>query len=138
MAGNEAGRLVPDLFLFLFKKFYKRGKSKWSVPWLYKTWLYAINWPNFMVCMPLLFEILVNTCTVIVCFPGHDVINFEINLPVWPKNPVQKFKYLQNKKCFLGKIKSIFHHFKRRSIARNCRNCLRSVSAPLGIKIWIQ
>ena len=41
---------------------------------------YSINWPNFVVWFPLLLEILVNMCITIVCFPGCDVINFEINL----------------------------------------------------------
>ena len=53
----------------------------------------------------LLVEILVNMCIVIICFPGCDVINFEINhiLLIKPflflymsKNSRQKFKYLQN------------------------------------------
>ena len=39
--------------------------------------LYFINWQNFIV---LLLEILGNMCIAIVCFPGCDIINFEINL----------------------------------------------------------
>ena len=42
--------------------------------------LYSINWPNFIVWLPLLLEILGNMCIAIVYFPGCDDINFEINL----------------------------------------------------------
>ena len=42
--------------------------------------LYSISWPNFTVWLPLLREILHNMCIAIVCFPGCDFINFEINL----------------------------------------------------------
>ena len=45
------------------------------------------------------------------------------------KKSRQKLKYLQNKKSFSGKIKSIFHHFKGLSVAKNC---LRSESAHLN------
>ena len=42
--------------------------------------LYSINWPNFIVWLPLLLEILSNMCIAIICYPGCDVIDFEINL----------------------------------------------------------
>ena len=42
--------------------------------------LYSINWPNFIVWLPLLRDILGNICIAIVCFPDCDVISFEINL----------------------------------------------------------
>ena len=42
--------------------------------------LYYINCPNFIVWLPLLFEILDDMCVANVCFPGCDVINFEISL----------------------------------------------------------
>ena len=42
--------------------------------------LYSINCPNLIVSLPLLFEILGNIYIAITCFPGRDVINFEINL----------------------------------------------------------
>ena len=41
--------------------------------------LYSINWPNFCAWLALLLEILSNMCIAIVCFPGCDDINFEIN-----------------------------------------------------------
>ena len=42
--------------------------------------LCSINWPNFIVWLPLLCEILGNMCIAIVCKPGCDVMNFEVNL----------------------------------------------------------
>ena len=45
-------------------------------------WLYCINWLNLFLLMPVLREILWNMCFVIVCQPGFDIENFEINLIV--------------------------------------------------------
>ena len=42
--------------------------------------LYSINWPSFIVWLPLLCEILGNMCIAIVCKPGCDIMNFEVNL----------------------------------------------------------
>ena len=42
--------------------------------------LYSINWPDFIVWLSLLLEILGNMCTAIVYQPDCDVIKFEINL----------------------------------------------------------
>ena len=39
--------------------------------------LYSINWPNFIIYLSLLLEILSNMCIAIVCFPGCEMINFE-------------------------------------------------------------
>ena len=41
--------------------------------------LYSINWPNFIVLLPLLLEILGSMCVEIAGFPGCDVIKFETN-----------------------------------------------------------
>ena len=41
---------------------------------------YSINWPNFIVSLALLLQILSNMYIVIICFPVYDIINFEINL----------------------------------------------------------
>ena len=69
--------------------------------------LYSINWPNFIVWLPLIFEILGNICIAIVCFLDCDVINSEINLiflikPFFhlTRKSWQKFKYLENEKSF--------------------------------------
>ena len=42
--------------------------------------LCSINWPNFIVWLPLLCEILDNMSIANVCIAGCDVINFEVNL----------------------------------------------------------
>ena len=42
--------------------------------------LYSINWPNFIAWLSLLLEILSNMCIAIVCYPGCDVMDFEIPL----------------------------------------------------------
>ena len=42
--------------------------------------VYFINWPNFIAWLPLLLEILGYMCIAIVCYPGCDIIDFEINL----------------------------------------------------------
>ena len=72
----------------------------------------------------------------IVCFPGHDVINFESNFIflIMPfscmvKKSRQKFKYLENEKSFQGEIKSIFIIFKGLSFEQNF---YRHKSAPLN------
>ena len=69
--------------------------------------LYSINWPNFIAWLPILLEILGIMSIAIVCFPGFDVLNFEIKLiflikPFFYliKNSIQKFKYLENQKNF--------------------------------------
>ena len=82
---DEAGRLVPDLFLYFFKKLAYNKSKLYEDYWPRDIWffkknvLYSINWPNFIVWLPLLFEILVNMCIPIVHFPDCDVIDFEIN-----------------------------------------------------------
>ena len=65
-----------------------------------------------------------------ICFPGCDIINFEVNLiflikPIFNKTKKsrQKCKYLENKKSFYGEIKNIFHHFQKDSIV--AKNSLR-------------
>ena len=62
---------------------------------------------KFHSWLPLRLEILVNIYIAIVCYPGCDVINFEINLIFLIKpffdmteNSRQKFQYLENKKSF--------------------------------------
>ena len=40
--------------------------------------LYSFNWPIIIAWLPLLLEILGNMCVVIVCYPGSDVMDFEI------------------------------------------------------------
>ena len=75
-------------------------------------------------------------CIIMVCFPGCDVLHFEINLMFlikpflsMTKKSRQKFKYLKNEKSLSGEIKSIFVIFKGLSVPKNC---LRLESAPLS------
>ena len=42
--------------------------------------LYSTNWQNFIIWMPLLLKILDKISIAIVCFPGYDFTNFEINV----------------------------------------------------------
>ena len=63
-------------------------------------------------------EILHNMCIAIVCQPGCNVINFEINsvFLIKPffymtKKSRQKYKYFENEKSCQDEIKSIFHCF---------------------------
>ena len=50
-------------------------------------WFFQKNvFPNFIVWLPLPLEILGIMCIAIVCFPGCDVIKFEINLISWNKS----------------------------------------------------
>ena len=68
--------------------------------------LYFINWPNFIVWLRLLLEILVNISIVIIQCPVCDVGNFEINHSFFikslfyiTKTSGQKYKYMKNEKC---------------------------------------
>ena len=65
-------------------------------------------------------------CIPLVCQPGCDVINFEINLislikPLlyMTKNAKQKLKYLKNEKSFPVEKKTFFIIFKGLSVAKN-------------------
>ena len=93
----------------------QRGLELVSLPhFLHDFWrtiiilLYSINWPSFIVWLPLLREILSNMCIAIVCWPVCDVINFEINLIflinpfslIWPKIQDKNLNILRKKRAF--------------------------------------
>ena len=68
---------------------------------------HSINWPNFIVWLPLFLEILENKCIAIVCFQVFDVKNFEIILatlssyfPTWPKIQDENQNILRTKRAF--------------------------------------
>ena len=92
--------------------------------------LYFINWPNSIVWLSLLLEILGNMCIAFIWFTGCDVISLETNLiflikPFFymTKNSIQKFNILRwNKKNFSSFLKGF------QSI-----NFLRHKSATLSI-----
>ena len=69
--------------------------------------LYFINWPNFILWLPLFHEILGNMCIAVIFFPGCDVRNFESTLifVIQPfffmtKKSRKKFKYQENENSF--------------------------------------
>ena len=59
-------------------------------------------------------------CIVIVCFPGWEVINVEINLSFFIKPFSYMSKNLMNKSAFQMKQKAFFVIFKWLSVAKNC------------------
>ena len=74
-------------YFYIIQSFSKKsGLELVSLPhFLHNFWrkifilLYSINWPNFTAWLILLREILCNICITIVCYPGCDVMNIEIN-----------------------------------------------------------
>ena len=104
--------------------------------------LYSINWTKFNAWLPLLLEISDIMYSAIVCFPGWDVTNFEINLIFLirlflyiTKKSRRKFENLQKEMSFKGKIKSISHYFKGFSFAKKC---LRLESTPLTQNVRLE
>ena len=92
--------------------------------------LYFINWSNFIVWLLLLLEIFGNMCMAIVCFPGCDVMNFEINLILL----INILIILRKKRVLKVKLKAFFIILKVLSVAKNF---LRPVSTPLtGVLIY--
>ena len=80
--------------------------------------LYCINWENFIAWLPSLLEILDNMCIKVVCKPGCDVMQFQINLiflikpfRYMTKKSRQKLKYLENEMSFWVEIKKHFSSF---------------------------
>ena len=82
-------KLSVDYLFLTHIKFFKKTKRGLElvslVHFLWDVWrklflvLSSVTWPNFMTWLPLFREILGNTCIVIVCWPGCDVIYFKIN-----------------------------------------------------------
>ena len=125
-SGKGLGLISPSYFVYDFwrKMFLK---------------LHSINWPNFVVWLPLLLQILGNMCIATVCCPGCDVIKFEINLVVlikplcyMAKKSRQKLKYLENEKSV--KYKVFFIIFRGLSSAKKF---LRLENAPLKLQLII-
>ena len=85
--------------------------------------LCSINWPNFIVWLTLLCEILGNMCIAIVCKPGCDAMNFEVHLIFLTlfflhdqKVLTKTLNILRTKRAFKVKSKAIFIIFKELSI----------------------
>ena len=89
---------------------------------------YSINWPNFIVWLYLVVEILNSKCILIICFAVYDVIKFEINLRFFIQVVFQHdqksqyknlYKYLKHEITFQVKWKTFFINFKGLSVARS-------------------
>ena len=86
-----------------------------------------INWPNFIVWLSLVSEILRNMCNAIVFFLGFGVMNF-FSLIRSFFYLTKYFNNLRTKRAFKMKQKAFFIIFKGRSVAKNCP---RHKSVPL-------
>ena len=85
-----------SFFTTLLSRFFKKNVS----------YMYSINWPNFVAWLHLLLDILDNIC-ILIFSPLCDILNFEnsLSLLIKPffyitKKPGQKCKYLKNEKSF--------------------------------------
>ena len=68
--------------------------------------LYSINWPNFIVCLPLLLEILGNVCIVIICCPACDIISSG-NILFWKEGmSLHHYTFFKKNKDVL--VKSVY------------------------------
>ena len=66
-----------------------------SCAWLFKKNISHVTFyylTKFHRMVPLLVEMLRNICIALICFPGCDVINFEINLCTKQKSQEELFK----------------------------------------------
>ena len=96
--------------------------------------LHSINWPNFIVLLSFLLEILCSMCITIVCSPDCDVIKFEINLSfssrrfdTWPKTQDKKLIAWERKNLLRWNKK----HFSLFLKDFQSPKCPRPGSAPL-------
>ena len=81
---NNKNKLYESLdFWFrdiLYFDFLERGLWLGSPPDYKKNVCHSFNWPNFIIWLPYVLEVLGNVCIVIICFPGCDVTKIEIKL----------------------------------------------------------
>ena len=85
--------------------------------------LSSMNWPNRIVWLLLLRDILGNMCFAIVCFLGCDVINFEINLIFLIKPSLYMTKnlnILRTKRASKVEQKAFFIIFEGLLVAKVC------------------
>ena len=103
-------RCLPIQSHLLHLKFFQKPKSvlQTSLTPSFLVWylkksifmLYSINWPNFIIWLPLILGILGNNRIVLICFSVCDVINnFLIKslLYMLNKKSGPKFKQLKNR-----------------------------------------
>ena len=102
--------------------------------------LYFINWPNFIIWLPLLYEYWA-ICLSQLLF-NQVVTSWILKLTLsflWSrfsyitKKSWQKLKYLENEKSFWDGIKSIFHHFKGLSMKQITETFLEGESPTLKV-----
>ena len=82
--------------------------------------LYSINWPNFIVWLPVFCEILSNIIIVIICFQDYDLINLDIDLNFLItsfsciiKSQDKNLNIFKTKRVFKAKKKKHFSPFLR-------------------------
>ena len=68
--------------------------------------LSSVDWPNFNVWLPLLLEILGNMSVPIACFPGGDIINFEL-VSFWSRC-FTTWQKIQDKNLNISRTKRAF------------------------------
>ena len=133
--------LVYDLLnLWYSQSWFFRKWSGNSFPTTFCVWFFLKKFFSCYVLLteilPLLLQILGNMCIEIVCFPGCDAINFEINLNFliksffyMTKKLRQIFKNVSRAKMSREQELLIFTNIKGLSVAENC---LRLESVPLN------
>ena len=77
---------------------------------------------------------------VIICFSGHDVINFEVKLSFLIRLFSYMTKKVRKENCYEWKelsyeIESVFHYFYRTFIEANKTNFLEDWNSSLSIKV---
>ena len=89
--------------------------------------IHSINRLNFIVWLSLLLHILGDVCITVVCYPGCNVIKFDINLIFLiklfcyiTKSQDKNLNILRTKRAFDVKQKAFFIIFKGLSSAKNC------------------
>ena len=128
--------MIPRYAHFLF---FRKGTSFLTTfcVWFFRKiflMLYSIKWPNFIVRLSSLLEILDSICIVITCYPVRDVINFVTNFSFIIKSFFCMIKkigrnlnILRAKRAFKMTPKVFFILVKGLWVARNC---LRPEGAP--------
>ena len=99
--------------------------------------LYSSNWPNFVVWLPLILEIMHNVyCNCLLArlwcykFWNELYLSNQAVSPVWLKSQDKNWNILRSK-SFQDEIKSNFHHFKRAFIKTNKITFLESEGPTL-------
>ena len=109
-------------FLFLFCMTFDR-----------KYFYCFVNWPNFIIWLPLLLAIMGNMCIVIIRDPVCNVINFQIKLGFLIK-PFSHMIKKSQKKLNILRTTYLFFNLKKIIIFKGfsvARNCLGPESGPL-------